>query len=101
MNTMTFSLKNQICGSHYHWLVTSKNTHSLSICWWLSGKKCEGEDKVENDAKQKDRWEQKISTRFEYRKWVQKMKIKNEYNLNTNQTGPYMTLNGKYGWKGY
>ena len=29
------------------------------------------------------------------------MKIKNEYNLKTNQTGPYMTLNGKYGWKGY
>ena len=29
------------------------------------------------------------------------MKIKNEYNLNTNQTGPYMTLNGKYGQKGY
>ena len=74
-----------------------EHTHSLSICWWLSGKKSEGEDKVENGAKQKDRWEQKINTRFEYRKWVQKMKIKNEYNLNTNQTGPYMTLNGKYG----
>ena len=51
-------------------------------------KKSEGEDKVENDAKQKNRWKQKISTRFEYRKWVEKMKIENEYNLNTNQTSP-------------
>ena len=45
-----------------------EHTQSLSICWWLSGKKSEGEDKVENGAKQKDRWEQKINTRFEYRK---------------------------------
>ena len=51
-------------------------------------KKSEGEDKVENDAKQKNKWEQKISTRLEYRKWVQKIKIENEYNLNTNQTCP-------------
>ena len=45
-----------------------EHTQSLSICWWLLGKKSEGEDKVENGAKQKDRWEQKINTRFEYRK---------------------------------
>ena len=32
--------------------------------------------------------ETKMSTRFEYRKWVQKMKIENEYNPNTNQIGP-------------
>ena len=32
--------------------------------------------------------ETKTSTRFEYRKWVQKMKIENEYNPNTNQISP-------------
>ena len=32
--------------------------------------------------------ETKMSTRFEYRKWVQKMKIENEFNPNTNQIGP-------------
>ena len=39
-----------------------KNTHSLSICGWLleeKKKQIEGEDKVENDAKQKNRWKQK------------------------------------------
>ena len=29
-----------------------------------------------------------MSTRFEYRKGVQKIKIENEYNLNTNQISP-------------
>ena len=48
-----------------------KNTHSLSICGWLlEEKKSEGEDKVENDAKQKNRWKQK---------WVQDLSIENEY----------------------
>lgn len=30
----------------------------------------------------------KMSTRFEDKKWVQKIKIENEYNINTNQIGP-------------
>ena len=53
-----------------------KNTHSLSICGWLlegkkKKKKSEGEDKVENDAKQKkNRWKQKR---------VQDLSIENEY----------------------
>ena len=33
-------------------------------------------------------WKQKMSTRFEDRKWAQKMKIENEYIPNKNQTGP-------------
>ena len=53
---------------------------SLSIFVGGCHKKSEGEDKVENDIKQK------MSTRFEYRKWVKKKK--NEYSLDTNQTCP-------------
>ena len=48
--------------------------HTLSLNLWVvvrrKKKQIEGEDKVENDAKQKNRWKQK---------WVQDLSIENEY----------------------
>ena len=49
--------------------------HTLSLYLWVvvrrkKKKKSEEEDKVENDAKQKNRWKQK---------WVQDLSIENEY----------------------
>ena len=47
--------------------------HTLSLFLGGCQKKSEGEDKVENDAKQKNRWKQKrvqdLSIENEYKKW--------------------------------
>ena len=50
--------------------------HTLSLYLWVvvrRKKKIKGEDKVENDAKQKNRWKQKrvqdLSIENEYKKW--------------------------------
>ena len=84
MNIVAFLWKNQIYGSYYQWLVTSKNTLSLYLLVVVKKKKKkkgEGEDKAENDT-------QIYIYIFGNKKWVQDLCIENEYNLNTNQTSP-------------